>query len=357
VRRTNAIYDALERFPRLLDNFKVEPLPASRRAKFPLELSAKQLGGIAGRMFKSNQRDEAAECQEKLLDISRCFPGGLLEFLRDKCADATTVHAELQLLDYARHEKVEFVDNDKYIGCSKPACYMCYHYILALAPEYHTVVPPSHYKLYPGWRAPDVPKHRGEAAAKIRNNVMDKMNEVFRADLIREIDERRKRPHQFDSTTGMGIVLKDMQRWPASIHEVQASSAGDALRPTPLQRQGISADNYDAFRAHPVHNIQGALADNYEAVRPAPVQEDDPAISTNTHEAHRDDMSFDSRSGNASDIEEAAAVSVTADLQSSVNRLSLTSGLDLMPNEQIDQPLKGPIFLEHRTTGIFCPLC
>ena len=226
VKYTNSIYNALEKFPRLLDNFKVEPLPASRPAKFPLVLSGKRFEGMAGRMFKADQKDEAARCQKKLLELSRCFPGGLLEFLNSKCVESTIVHAELQLLDYARHQNVEFVDDDKYIGCSKPACYACYHYFLELAPEYRTVVPPSHYKLYPGWRVPDVPKLRGEAAAKLRDKIMDKMNDVFRAHLIREIDGRGKRPYQFDSTTGVGSQLYDVQPRPAPIQEDRTPSTG-----------------------------------------------------------------------------------------------------------------------------------
>ncbi|PMD30803.1 hypothetical protein L207DRAFT_612083 [Hyaloscypha variabilis F] len=52
--------------------------------------------------------------------------------LREECQKKTwrpRVHAELILLDLFWSQNLEFVENDKYIGCSKPACYCCYHYI------------------------------------------------------------------------------------------------------------------------------------------------------------------------------------------------------------------------------------
>lgn len=42
----------------------------------------------------------------------------------------TRVHAELQIADqFSRYRTMEFVDGDKYIGCSKPACYFCYNWL------------------------------------------------------------------------------------------------------------------------------------------------------------------------------------------------------------------------------------
>jgi hypothetical protein len=34
----------------------------------------------------------------------------------------TRVHAELLIVDFFSRKKLEFVDGDKYVGCSKPAC-------------------------------------------------------------------------------------------------------------------------------------------------------------------------------------------------------------------------------------------
>lgn len=66
----------------------------------------------------------------------------------------TRVHAELQIADkFSRDRFMEFVDGDKYIGCSKPACYFCLNW---LSNHKHWYVPPAtHYKIIPGCRGPD----------------------------------------------------------------------------------------------------------------------------------------------------------------------------------------------------------
>ncbi|KAF1829577.1 hypothetical protein BDW02DRAFT_592514 [Decorospora gaudefroyi] len=66
----------------------------------------------------------------------------------------TRVHAELQIADtFSRAQDIKFVDNDKYIGCSKPACYFCYTWLCNHKHRY--VEPATHYKVIPGCRGPD----------------------------------------------------------------------------------------------------------------------------------------------------------------------------------------------------------
>ena len=65
----------------------------------------------------------------------------------------TRVHAELQIADQFSRSGYNFVDGDKYIGCSKPACYFCYNW---LADHKHLYVPPAtHGKIIAGCRRPD----------------------------------------------------------------------------------------------------------------------------------------------------------------------------------------------------------
>jgi hypothetical protein len=66
----------------------------------------------------------------------------------------TRVHAELQLADtFSRSSELKFVDDDKYIGCSKPACYFCYNWLCSHKHDY--VKPATHHKVIPGCRGPD----------------------------------------------------------------------------------------------------------------------------------------------------------------------------------------------------------
>jgi hypothetical protein len=66
----------------------------------------------------------------------------------------TRVHAELQIVDYFSRKKLKFFREDKYVGCSKPACYLCYKYISSHHRGFS--LPASHKKVILGWRAPDV---------------------------------------------------------------------------------------------------------------------------------------------------------------------------------------------------------
>jgi len=85
------------------------------------------------------------------------LPSGSGE-MRSKLASrnsiVTRVHAELQIADkFSRHLFMEFVDDDKYIGCSKPACYFCFNWLSNHKHGY--VLPATHYRIIPGCRGPD----------------------------------------------------------------------------------------------------------------------------------------------------------------------------------------------------------
>jgi hypothetical protein len=66
----------------------------------------------------------------------------------------TMVHAELQIADaFSRHRYMEFVDDDKFVGCSKPACYFCYNWLSNHRHKY--TLPATHNTIIPGCRGPD----------------------------------------------------------------------------------------------------------------------------------------------------------------------------------------------------------
>jgi hypothetical protein len=65
----------------------------------------------------------------------------------------TRVHAELQIADRFSRDRFMFVDGDKYIGCSKPACYFCLNWLRNHKHGY--VLPATHYKIIRGCRGPD----------------------------------------------------------------------------------------------------------------------------------------------------------------------------------------------------------
>jgi OTT_1508-like deaminase len=84
----------------------------------------------------------------------------------------TRVHAELQIADrFSRDQHMEFVDNDKYIGCSKPACYFCYNWLSNHKHRY--IWPATHHKIIIGCRGPD--RDINEAGATFLKEMYTKM--------------------------------------------------------------------------------------------------------------------------------------------------------------------------------------
>lgn len=95
-----------------------------------------------------------AEEKIRYVDRVRALRGENItpEILNKEYTFSTLVHAELLLLDHFWRNDYQFWVRDRYIGCSKPACYSCYRYISNHPGNF--VDPPSHYKIHMNWRAP-----------------------------------------------------------------------------------------------------------------------------------------------------------------------------------------------------------
>ncbi|KAH7371272.1 hypothetical protein BKA66DRAFT_444226 [Pyrenochaeta sp. MPI-SDFR-AT-0127] len=116
------------------------------------------------------------------------------------------VHAELQIADHFSRDKLEFVDNDKYIGCSKPACYFCYSW---LSSHHHIYVPPAtHHKVIPKCRGPD--SDINGAGAKFLAEMYKKMCRRLDQDILGFLLDQESRSaqpgRQYMSTEGSSLA-------------------------------------------------------------------------------------------------------------------------------------------------------
>ena len=209
VKCTKVVFDGIGHLPGELDGLMIRPVPSASSRDFPLTMTEKVLNGIAGRMFSADQQAKAKVCHEQLMTTDRCLPEGLLATLKKVCPLRTYVHIELLLVDHAQCQNMKFVGGNKYIGCSKSACYCCYRYIQALSMDYKLSLPACHNKMYLARRLPDIPRSRGESKGKARERIMNRMIESLRADSIEQIDKCGKRAPHFDSTTGVTRLLYD----------------------------------------------------------------------------------------------------------------------------------------------------
>ncbi|GAB1198436.1 hypothetical protein APSETT444_007755 [Aspergillus pseudonomiae] len=112
------------------------------------------------------------------------------------------VHAEIQLISYFDTNGSPLLEEgNPYIGCSKPACYLCYKYITDHPRQWFQ--PPSHKKLYYSW---SLPKPHGK---ENREEFLATTTEVLQRQLREDIAKKRgQRSVCDDSTAGVTSVLR-----------------------------------------------------------------------------------------------------------------------------------------------------
>jgi hypothetical protein len=111
----------------------------------------------------------------------------------------------VQLLHHFDRYDEEFAEGDKYIACSKPACFCCHLYF-----RHHPggfVEPRSHHKIYLNWKPP------GMESAKIgqKNQLRDILNLMIK-DIRKEalgqiIEKAAPRGYHPDSVTGISLSI------------------------------------------------------------------------------------------------------------------------------------------------------
>lgn len=196
-----------------MEGFCIKTLPSSKEQKLPLTPKEAKIESTIHRMF-SNSAD-----QRKFMDRLQFIwnPAELSGVLQKHHNTKTRVHAELLLLDHFDRNGCAFLDdNDKYIGCSKPACYLCHAYITHHPGRY--AVPSSHQKLYMGWRHPDVDSNATARRAQ-QEQIMLKLIEWVRRDVATDIESRTKRLPYHADTAGMSTLSKSTAPDARSLHD------------------------------------------------------------------------------------------------------------------------------------------
>jgi hypothetical protein len=188
VKAVKALITASLMLPQLFDDVKVARVVPDPKSPPPLQDRKPTLEAIAGRM--TSNPTVIASLREALRDMDHKF--NLSSELATACKSTNwrpRVHAELTLLHKFWTESLEFVDRDRYIGCSKPACYCCYHYIVAHPGRF--VVPASHNNTYLNWKAPDVYDAGDTVLIKARESILNTLAMRIRNEVEGQILERR----------------------------------------------------------------------------------------------------------------------------------------------------------------------
>ncbi|KAK8031291.1 hypothetical protein PG990_001025 [Apiospora arundinis] len=114
-----------------------------------------------------------------------------------------SVHCEVQVLEHFYENNLRYSHNDRFIACSKPACYCCHLYFKAHPAD--PVEPRSHQKIWPSWSPPLIPDIRSdEKKYRHQLHILNTMIESIRKEALAQIEQRvMSKDNQQDSTTGI----------------------------------------------------------------------------------------------------------------------------------------------------------
>jgi OTT_1508-like deaminase len=188
-RLPTTLIEAVVEIPRITENISVKRCLRPNGAKAPLRAET-TLEAIVGSMFSEESKKKAFLEKIKAIDTIANISGRI----KDSCCFSTRVHAELQIADLFRSSGFEYFGGDNYIGCSKPSCFCCYHYLQALCPE--VALDGSHNRVYIRWQ----PLEFGNDNEKRR--ALDALIQKVRMECSLQVNKRGSLGRHHDTRTG-----------------------------------------------------------------------------------------------------------------------------------------------------------
>ncbi|KAI1128225.1 hypothetical protein F5Y10DRAFT_241136 [Nemania abortiva] len=185
----------------VLDEFKVDsirPRPAIDRPQAETDI---HIYSIINRMLSSglNERyKEAADIMNQRFEIVSRFKK---EY--DDKNFKPLIHAEIQVLEHFWGKR-QFFEDDRYIGCSKPACYCCHLYL-----QHHParcVVPQTSRNVYVNWGLEALALGTRDLEYKHQRDMLNEMTKAIRNDALDQILRKTTAaPWHPDSQTGFTL--------------------------------------------------------------------------------------------------------------------------------------------------------
>lgn len=204
IRVPQRLVDALPQANDLLVRFgHVEQVPPFQSVKAPERDGQTHLQGICKRMCSGADMDRFEAMLQKLefLDTKFQVMKRILECYDDPNFKPR-VHAEIQVLEHFYNRNLQWADGDRFVGCSKDACYCCHLYF-----RYHPagpVVPPSHQNVWPSWGPPLLKNGARDPNYFHQRDILNSMVREIRKDAFQQIDELRNPMQQHpDSLTAI----------------------------------------------------------------------------------------------------------------------------------------------------------
>lgn len=198
------------KFPELLMDHTCESIRLPEPITLPKSDSKSNLRSALGRMLPKPEGEQITRTYDDLLN----FKGYDLENdFAERIGSQKMllkVHAEVYLMEHFYLNHFEFVYDYKYIGCSKPSCYCCHHY-MRNHPG-HFVVRKSHGTLWMPWSPPLLSRIEEDPIRKHNLSVMNRVVQHIREDVFDSIETqvtRRRRLADSDSNTVTDLGADD----------------------------------------------------------------------------------------------------------------------------------------------------
>lgn len=277
IKAVKVLLVAAQNFPQQLEGAKVEVILPRGPADIPPKKEcglAIDFKGLVQRMIPKNQELVTDKLVQSLEELNVILPLRI-RFQETYSNFRPRPHAELLVLEHFFEHEFEFVNNDRYIGCSKPSCYCCNLYLKVHPGRFEPRA--CHGNLWPNW-APPIPLPVVVASGK-RNKqlhrpqdhhtfkLLQEMTSQIRDDVHDQIQSRRPRRNRLpDSTTGMSSVVMDpsliktSQLW---TNEVERKPVGQTLPLVAELEDGLE-DKEDDLVESEIRDDKFCMADSAE---------------------------------------------------------------------------------------------
>lgn len=200
------LVEAGKHCPQLFTGYSIEIATSRLNFTPPSYRGKSSINGIINRMVKEPQVCEYY--QKELQSQDEKFHLQLEKRIRDEYQDPKfklRTHAEIILLNLFHRQNLPFWDGVRYIGVSKPACFLCYRYFQAHPLQVQTSGCSEN--LYIQWQPPYIQQDL-PALVKEQEKILNDMIQGIRLFVLDKIkpDYRGFRAHP-DSTTGLGTSV------------------------------------------------------------------------------------------------------------------------------------------------------
>ncbi|KAI1845549.1 hypothetical protein JX266_008407 [Neoarthrinium moseri] len=200
-------------------HIRVESIPVSKCAIPPPVDNLTTLNGICNRMVHDQTDPWLPELK---IEFERY---GMLQRILKSQEDPIVprVHAEIQVLDFFYSQGLKWAYGNKFVGCSKSACFCCQLYF-----RYHPARPielQSHRKIWLAWGPISLEMGANDPGFVQQREILQKIIHEIRKDILNQIQDRRG-PHTWHEDTRTGITSSMHSEEDQSVHETTTAAKG-----------------------------------------------------------------------------------------------------------------------------------